>query len=150
MFSSFIIFCMTNFLIFFFIKMYYCAGPPLPACPHLHTTVGLLNIISFRFLNLKLNFDSIYYPLSGKADILKYLKFQSVRLMWLVLNQIWKKLKKTPKICKKLLFFTAFWTLFNEWNGKNFGQKWQLANKNPYVRVLGPAFWRTIFCTINS
>ena len=94
---------------YFFIKMCYCVGePPLPAYPHLHTTVGLLNIISFRFLNLKLNFDSIYYSLSGKADVLKYLKFQSVRLMWLVLNQIWKKLKKTPKICKKILFLQLF------------------------------------------
>ena len=65
--------------------MYYCAGePPLPACPHLHTTLGLLNVISFRFLNLTL-LDSVYYPVPRKSEVLKDLtlhgKFESVHLI---------------------------------------------------------------------
>ena len=123
--------------------MYYCAGepgPPLPACPHLHTTVGLLTIISFRFLNLKLNFDSIYYPLSGKADILKYLKFQSVRLMWLVLNQIWKKLKKKLQKSAKKYFFYSFLNFVQWMEWKEFWSKVTACKQKPIRACLRPSF----------
>ena len=76
------------------------AGPPLPACPHLHTTVGLLNVISFRFLSITLNLDSMYYPALRKAEVSKDLKllmkFESVFLM-LRFEKCWKNSKYLQK-----------------------------------------------------
>jgi hypothetical protein len=39
-------------------------------------TVGLLNLISFRFPNLKLNLDSTFYPATGMTKVSKEAKLQ--------------------------------------------------------------------------
>ena len=135
-----------SFSMYFFIKMYYRAEEsPLPACPYLHTTVGLLNVNSFRFLSLKLNLDSIYYPAPGKAKGLKRFEITYEVLIICTINVAGfkpdlNKFEKNPKICKKIHFFHSFFNFVQWMEWKEFWSKLPAWKQKPIRAYLRPSF----------
>ena len=94
---------------YFFIKIYYCVGePPLPAYPHLHTTVGLLNANFFQISKSHTEFGLHLLSSSRKSRRLK--RFEIAWEIWIciidkmVFIKIWSNLKELQKSVKNTYF----------------------------------------------